>query len=102
MHASRYRDFNVVVAGLDNLEARRWLNQMLCSLVQYEESGALDATTVIPLIDGGTEGFKGQARVILPMITSCFECTMNMSVRKSRAAPCSVHYHFFQVGLFRL
>ena len=64
---SWYKQFNVVVAGLDNIEARRWLNATLCGLVSYEADGSVDMTSVIPLIDGGTEGFKGQARVILPM-----------------------------------
>mmetsp|Transcript_70389 Transcript_70389/g.159240 ORF Transcript_70389/g.159240 Transcript_70389/m.159240 type:complete len:552 (-) Transcript_70389:140-1795(-) len=85
-----YREFNLVIAGLDNIEARRWLNQTLCSLVKYESDGSVDMMSVIPLIDGGTEGFKGQARVILPMKTSCFECTMNMFPPAQTKAVCTL------------
>lgn len=47
------------------------------SLLKYED-GELDQSTVIPMVDGGTEGFKGNARVILPGITACIDCTLDL------------------------
>lgn len=77
--ADFYRQFNIVVAGLDSVDARRWLNALLVDMVEVdEESGAPDQSTIIPLIDGGTEGFQGQARVIFPRFNSCFECTLSL------------------------
>ena len=49
--ADYYKQFQMVVCGLDNIEARRWLNAMLVSIA---EDG--DADSLIPMIDGGTEG----------------------------------------------
>lgn len=47
------------------------------SLLCYED-GVLDPSSIIPLIDGGTEGFKGNARVILPGMTACIDCTLEL------------------------
>lgn len=49
----------------------------MCGLVEFDEYGP-DPSTIIPIVDGGTEGFSGQARLILPQITSCFECNLDL------------------------
>lgn len=72
-----YASFNCIISGLDNVEARRWLNATVVGLVKFDKDGDMDPTTIIPIIDGGTEAFSGQARFILPRITSCFECTLD-------------------------
>ncbi|XP_071815428.1 NEDD8-activating enzyme E1 catalytic subunit-like [Apostichopus japonicus] len=74
---SFYRKFHIVICGLDSVIARRWINGMLLSLLNYEDD-VLDPTTIIPMIDGGTEGFKGNARVILPGMTACIDCTLDL------------------------
>ena len=81
-----YASFDCIVSGLDNIEARRWLNATVCGLVEFDEDGDMDPSTIIPIIDGGTEGFTGQARLILPRITACFECTLD-SFPPQRAFP---------------
>lgn len=43
--------FNLVICGLDSVEARRWINATLVNLVDPENAESLK-----PLIDGGTEG----------------------------------------------
>ena len=46
-----YLQFQMVVCGLDSIEARRWINSTLVNLVDMENPESLK-----PLIDGGTEG----------------------------------------------
>lgn len=46
-----YSQFQLVICGLDSIEARRWINAKLVDMVDDE-----DPTSLKPLIDGGTEG----------------------------------------------
>jgi NEDD8-activating enzyme E1 len=68
-----YNQFHVIIAGLDNIEARRWLNAKLHSMVEFDDDGKPKLESVKPMIDGGTEGFRGQARLIMPFVSGCFE-----------------------------
>eukprot|EP00298_Acanthocystis_sp_HF-20_P014957 c20973_g1_i1.p1 GENE.c20973_g1_i1~~c20973_g1_i1.p1 ORF type:complete len:434 (-),score=192.43 c20973_g1_i1:60-1361(-) len=77
MDESFYSQFHIIVLGLDSLEARRWMNSMVCNLVQIDAEGNV-CGGVIPMIDGGTEGFKGHARVIIPGVTANFEDTLDL------------------------
>ena len=46
-----YMQFNLVICGLDSVDARRWISATLVNLVDPENPESLK-----PLIDGGTEG----------------------------------------------
>ncbi|KAF7305023.1 E2-bind domain-containing protein [Mycena kentingensis (nom. inval.)] len=80
-----YLQFNLVICGLDSIEARRWMSATLVNLVDPENPESLK-----PLIDGGTEGFRGQARVILPTITSCYECSLDMLNKPTQFPICTI------------
>jgi ubiquitin-activating enzyme E1 C len=80
-----YMQFKLVICGLDSIEARRWINATLVDMVDMENPESLK-----PLIDGGTEGFKGQARVILPSLTSCIECQLSMHAPRAAVPLCTL------------
>ncbi|KAK8946738.1 NEDD8-activating enzyme E1 catalytic subunit [Platanthera zijinensis] len=71
-----YNDFNIIVLGLDSIEARSYINSVACSFLEFDSEDNPIPETIKPMVDGGTEGFKGHARVILPGMTPCFECTI--------------------------
>jgi ubiquitin-activating enzyme E1 C len=64
-----YKQFNVVIAGLDSIDARNWISAELCKIAR-DTNGEY----VIPYIDGGTEAWKGHVKVILPSQTACMMC----------------------------
>lgn len=80
-----YMQFKIVICGLDSIEARRWINSTLIGMVDMENPESLK-----PLIDGGTEGFKGQARVILPTLSSCIECQLDMHAPRPAVPLCTI------------
>ena len=95
--------FHIIICGLDSVEARRWINAALVNMVDDENPESLK-----PLIDGGTEGlrffsvyfdlvievgylgFRGQARVILPTVTSCYECSLDMLNKPTAFPICTI------------
>ncbi len=46
-----YMQFQIVICGLDSIEARRWINTTLVEMVDPENADSLKV-----LVDGGTEG----------------------------------------------
>ncbi len=54
---------DLILAGLDNREARLWINRAAWKVGR-------------PWIDGAIEGINGVARVFLPGQAPCYECTL--------------------------
>lgn len=59
-----FAEVDVVIGGLDNREARLFVNQACWK-------------TTTPWIDGAIEGLMGVARVFVPPDTACYECTLS-------------------------
>ena len=86
-----FRQFHIIIGGLDNVEARSYINQKVHDLVEFDEEGNPKPETVLPFIDGGTEGFRGQAKVIIPYTTSCFDCdTEIINTKRNTYAMCTI------------
>eukprot|EP01025_Chloroclados_australasicus_P017913 TRINITY_DN1919_c0_g2_i3.p1 TRINITY_DN1919_c0_g2~~TRINITY_DN1919_c0_g2_i3.p1 ORF type:complete len:452 (-),score=50.88 TRINITY_DN1919_c0_g2_i3:113-1420(-) len=71
-----YKQFHIIVLGLDSIEARKWMNELVLSILERDAEGNPVQGTIVPIVDGGTEGLKGHARVIYPGISPCFHCTL--------------------------
>lgn len=54
---------DLIIAGLDNREARLWINRSAWKVNR-------------PWIDGAIEGINGVVRVFLPGVPPCYECTL--------------------------
>jgi molybdopterin/thiamine biosynthesis adenylyltransferase len=54
---------DIILAGLDNREARLWINRCAWKVNR-------------PWIDGAIEGINGVARVFVPGAAPCYECTL--------------------------
>ncbi|KAJ3290900.1 hypothetical protein HK104_006462 [Borealophlyctis nickersoniae] len=78
-----YSQFALIICGLDSVEARRWINATILRMCEENEE-------IKPIIDGGTEGFKGQSRVILPTHTACYECSLDMQTKPTTFPICTI------------
>jgi molybdopterin/thiamine biosynthesis adenylyltransferase len=74
-----FMDFDVVLGGLDNREARLHVNQ-----------ACWKAST--PWVDGAIEGLMGTMRSFVPPDSACYECTMSQRDHElvSRRRACSL------------
>lgn len=98
-----YKQFQIVICGVDNVAARRWMNSYLHNLLEYEnpsdeemegagDSGAavVDPSSIIFLVDSGTEGLRGNIRVITPGNSSCTECNVELFPPEIRVPLCTI------------
>lgn len=87
---SFYRQFAIIIAGLDNVEARRWLNKLVHELVEFDDDGNIVEGTQRFLIDGGTENFSGQCMVVKPYESCCYECILSALPKVTTYNSCTI------------
>ena len=59
-------------------------------MVEFNEDSSPVIQTVKPFIDGGSEGFRGQARVIMPFVSGCFECSLSSLPQQKTYPMCTL------------
>lgn len=64
-----FKKFALVINALDNIAARRHVNRLCLS-------------AEVPLIEAGTQGYKGQSYVIQKKVTQCYECEPKATPKK--------------------
>ena len=99
-----YKQFHVIVCGLDSIEARRWINATLVDMVDPEDSESFK-----PFVDGGTEGRCRNTALEIHVILTSPLCRLQrpgkghstnhqflhrMSTRHACASCCSTTLHF--------
>ena len=81
MEIEFFNDFHIIFSCFDNVFARRHLNGKLLHRFRANILSNPDISFdsfIQPLIDGGTEGYEGHIRVILPGYSSCIECHLEL------------------------
>ena len=77
-----YSQFDFIISGLDAIQPRRFINEMIIKIAQSTSFEKL-----IPFIDGGTEGLKGHVKTIIPGITACWECSITTLPKNEENLP---------------
>lgn len=77
-----YSKFDFIISGLDAIQPRRFVNEMIIKIAQTTSFEKL-----IPFIDGGTEGLKGHVKTIIPGVTACWECSITTLPKSQESLP---------------
>ncbi len=97
-----YQQFDIIICGLDNVGARRWINAYLHSLLEYdnvedeemaggeESAPVVNPESVIFLVDSGTEGLRGNIRVVTPGMSSCIDCNVELFPPEVKVPFCTI------------
>ncbi|OHT13699.1 NEDD8-activating enzyme E1 catalytic subunit [Tritrichomonas foetus] len=80
-----YKQFSLVIGGLDSLPARNWMSAKLVSIARDTNN-----EIVIPYIDGGTEAWMGHVKVIYPNQTACMTCQSAMFAQPNTFQECTL------------